>query len=122
MKGEPGIFSARYGGKNLSDDQRVDLVLRNMNGVESIQRSARFISVICGIGFFKEPLFSKGVMEGFISDTKNGINGFGYDPIFIPLGKNETTASMSKDEKNVISHRRKSIDKFLKMLNTDNII
>jgi len=122
LKGEPGIFSARYGGKNLSDDQRVDLVLRNMNGVESIQRSARFISVICGIGFFKEPLFSKGVMEGFISDTKNGINGFGYDPIFIPLGKNETTASMSKDEKNVISHRRKSIDKFLKMLNTDNII
>ena len=122
LKGEPGIFSARYGGKNLSDDQRVDLVLRNMNGAESIQRSARFISVICGIGFFKEPLFSKGVMEGFISDTKNGINGFGYDPIFIPLGKNETTASMSKDEKNVISHRRKSIDKFLKMLNTDNII
>ena len=122
LKGEPGIFSARYGGKNLSDDQRVDLVLRNMNGVESFQRSARFISVICGIGFFKEPLFSKGVMEGFISDTKNGINGFGYDPIFIPLGKNETTASMSKDEKNVISHRRKSIDKFLKMLNTDNII
>ena len=49
----------------------------------------------------KEPLFSKGVMEGFISDTKNGINGFGYDPIFIPVGKNETTASMSKDEKNV---------------------
>ena len=122
LKGEPGIFSARYGGKNLSDDQRVDLVLRNMNGVESIQRSARFISVICGIGFFKEPLFSKGVMEGFISDTKNGINGFGYDPIFIPLGKNETTASMSKDEKNVISHRRKSIDKFLKMLITDKII
>ena len=122
LKGEPGIFSARYGGKNLSDDQRVDLVLRNLNGVESIQRGARFISVICGIGFYKEPLFSEGIMEGFISDTKDGINGFGYDPIFIPVGKNETTASMSKDEKNNISHRRKSIDKFLKMLITDKII
>ena len=61
-------------------------------------------------------------MEGFISDAKDGINGFGYDPIFIPVGKNETTASMPKDEKNNISHRRKSIDKFLKMLITDKII
>ena len=122
LNGEPGIFSATYGGKNLSDDQRVDLVLRNMNGVESIQRGARFISVICGIGFYKEPLFSEGIMEGFISDAKDGINGFGYDPIFNPVGKNETTASMQKDEKNNISHRRKSIDKFLKMLITDKII
>ena len=101
LNGEPGIFSASIWWQKLRY-QRADLVFKNMNGVESIQRGARFISVICGIGFYKEPLFQ--------IDTKDGINGFGYDPIFIP---GETTASMSKDEKNNISHRRKSIDKFL---------
>lgn len=118
LKGEPGIFSARYGGKNLSDDQRVDLVLRNMNGVESIQRSARFISVICGIGFFKEPLFSKGVMEGFISDTKNGINGFGYDPIFIPLGSKITFGQMPYLKKLKLDHRYIAFKKLKKRIKT----
>ncbi|MBL06973.1 MAG: non-canonical purine NTP pyrophosphatase, RdgB/HAM1 family [Chloroflexi bacterium] len=122
LNGEPGILSARYGGKDLNDDQRVDLVLKNMNGVESKQRSARFVSIICGIGFYNYPLFSEGIMEGFISDSKEGVNGFGYDPIFMPIGVNKTTASMSKHEKNNISHRRKSIDEFLKMLITDKII
>ena len=122
LNGAPGILSARYGGKDLNDDQRVDLVLKNMNGVESKQRSARFVSIICGIGFYNYPLFSEGIMEGFISDSKEGVNGFGYDPIFMPIGVNKTTASMSKHEKNNISHRRKSIDEFLKMLITDKII
>ena len=114
LNGEPGIFSARYGGKNLSDDQRVDLVLRNMNGVESIQRGARFISVICGIGFYKEPLFSEGIMEGFISDTKDGINGFGYDPIFIPDGRKLTFGQMKYIDKLKIDHRMKAFKKIKK--------
>ena len=116
LNGEPGIFSARYGGKNLSDDQRVDLVLRNMNGVESIQRGARFISVICGIGFYKEPLFSEGIMEGFISDTKDGINGFGYDPIFIPMNKIKTFGQMKPSQKYKLDHRYHAFKKIKKFL------
>ena len=116
LNGEPGIFSARYGGKNLNDDQRVDLVLRNMKGVESIQRGARFISVICGIGFYKEPVFSEGIMEGFISDTKDGINGFGYDPIFIPDGYTQTFSQMSLEQKNKISHRSLAVEKLIQYL------
>ncbi|MBK90298.1 MAG: non-canonical purine NTP pyrophosphatase, RdgB/HAM1 family [Chloroflexi bacterium] len=122
LKGEPGIYSARYGGENLNDQDRVDLILKKLLPVPNNKRQARFISVICGVGFTSKPIYSEGLLEGFISEHKEGKNGFGYDPIFIPLGSNKTTASMSKDEKNNISHRRKSIDNFLKILITDKII
>tara|TARA_E500000331_G_scaffold104625_1_gene101408 strand:- start:2667 stop:3263 length:597 start_codon:yes stop_codon:yes gene_type:complete len=122
LDGEPGIYSARYGGDLLNDNQRVDLILEKLLKVPSNKRQARFISVICGVGFSDEPIYSEGILEGFISKKKEGNSGFGYDPIFLPNNSNKTTASMAKEEKNKISHRRKSIDKFLKILIRDKII
>ncbi len=122
LNGEPGIYSARYGGESLSDQDRVDLVLEKLSDVPDDRRQARFISVICGVGFKHEPIYSEGYIDGYIAKNKEGNNGFGYDPIFIPVGSEKTTAKMTKEEKNMISHRRKSIDKFLKMLITDKII
>jgi len=122
LDGEPGVYSARYGGTKLTDDERVDLVLKKLRNVPKIKRKAKFISVICGIGFKPEPIFCTGVLNGFISEKKEGKNGFGYDPIFLPERKKITTASMTIEQKNNISHRKKSIDKFLKVLITDKII
>ncbi|MEC7837974.1 MAG: RdgB/HAM1 family non-canonical purine NTP pyrophosphatase [Chloroflexota bacterium] len=122
LNGEPGIFSARYGGADLNDRERVDLILQKLSNVPSKKRQAKFVSVICGVGFAETPIYSEGILDGHIAEQKNGKNGFGYDPIFLPIGSDQTTASMSKEEKNKISHRRKSIDKFLKILIRDKII
>ena len=122
LNGEPGIYSARYGGKNLNDNDRVELVLKKMTKIHKEERSARFISVICGVGFGSRSLFSRGELEGFISSSKQGNNGFGYDPIFSPIGDNATLATKEIDEKNKISHRRKSIEIFLNKLIKDKIV
>ena len=122
LNGEPGIYSARYGGKNLNDNDRVELVLKKMTKIHKEERSARFISVICGVGFGSRALFSRGELEGFISSSKQGKNGFGYDPIFSPIGDNATLATKEIDEKNKISHRRKSIEIFLNKLIKDKIV
>ncbi len=122
LNGEPGIYSARYGGSGLKDQERVSLILKKLINVSHNKRQARFVSVICGVGFSKKPLYSEGILDGFIAQQKEGNNGFGYDPIFLPNGSKKTTASMLKEEKNKISHRRRAIDKFLKMLIADKII
>ena len=122
LNGEPGIYSARYGGENLNDNDRVELVLKKMTKIHKEERSARFISVICGVGFGSRSLFSRGELEGFISSSKQGKNGFGYDPIFSPIGDNATLATKEIDEKNKISHRRKSIEIFLNKLIKDKIV
>jgi len=122
LNGEPGIYSARYGGENLNDNDRVELVLKKMTKIHKEERSARFISVICGVGFGSRSLFSRGELEGFISSSKQGKNGFGYDPIFSPIGENATLATKEIDEKNKISHRRKSIEIFLNKLIKDKIV
>tara|TARA_B110000116_G_scaffold78115_1_gene67759 strand:+ start:188 stop:787 length:600 start_codon:yes stop_codon:yes gene_type:complete len=120
--GEPGIYSARYGGKELNDSQRTDLVLEKMKNYKNHNRRAQFTSVICGVGFKKEKIFSKGLLKGYILDKKQGLNGFGYDPIFCLNNENLSLACKSMEEKNQISHRRKSIDKFLKILIKDRIV
>ena len=93
-----------------------------MTKIHKEERSARFISVICGVGFGSRALFSRGELEGFISSSKQGKNGFGYDPIFSPIGDNATLATKEIDEKNKISHRRKSIEIFLNKLIKDKIV
>ena len=122
LGGEPGIYSARYGGEELNDVERTELVLEKMKGFQNPYRGAKFTSIICGVGFKKEKLFSKGVLRGYISNKKQGKNGFGYDPIFCLENEKTSLACKSIDEKNQISHRRKSIDKFLKILIKDRIV
>jgi|TARA_B110000263_G_scaffold57977_1_gene49529 XTP/dITP diphosphohydrolase len=122
LNGDPGIYSARYGGKELNDSQRTDLVLEKMKNFKNPNRIAQFTSVICGVGFKNEKIFSKGILEGYISHKKQGINGFGYDPIFCLNNEKISLACKSIDDKNKISHRRKSIDKFLKILIKDRIV
>jgi len=108
LNGRPGVYSARYAGEHCSFNDNIEKVLRELQGVPN--RKARFITVIALI-LNGEHYFFEGFIDGEILDTKRGTNGFGYDPIFKPLGYTQTFAEMSDAEKNSISHRALSTKK-----------
>lgn len=115
LGGAPGIYSARYGGEGLTDEDRVELLLKNMKDVKKENRSARFV---CAITFIdrERVIKVKGECEGEINYAPIGENGFGYDPVFYIEEYNKTTAQMSPDEKNAISHRGKALRKLSEKL------
>ncbi len=106
LGGEPGVFSARYAGPACNSADNITKLLKNLNGVQN--RNARFRTVICLILSGKEYLF-EGIVNGRIIENLVGDAGFGYDPIFVPDGYNETFAQMSMQLKNSISHRGRAI-------------
>lgn len=110
LGGEPGIFSARYGGDACeSDEARVELLLRNMQGKEN--RSARFVSCIACVFPNGDVVCARGQCEGKISNIPKGEGGFGYDPVFL-LPSGLTMAEISPEEKNKISHRADALKLF----------
>jgi XTP/dITP diphosphohydrolase len=113
LNGEPGVFSARYAGKEKIDNNNMDLLLKNLNGIEN--RNAKFVTAICLIYQGVQHMV-EGELHGKIIDTKKGSHGFGYDPIFMPDGYDITLAEMDMVEKNKISHRAKAIDKMKLLL------
>ncbi|MGZ3880164.1 MAG: RdgB/HAM1 family non-canonical purine NTP pyrophosphatase [Flavisolibacter sp.] len=111
---EPGVHSARYAGEDKSFDKNIDKLLLNLVG--SLNREARFRTVICLVLGEKEHFF-EGICEGTIITEKRGTMGFGYDPVFIPQGSGKTFAEMTINEKNQFSHRKKAMDKLVAFLN-----
>lgn len=110
----PGVNSAIYGGKEISDEKRVQKLLSELTDVDD--RRAKFVCVGCV--YFPDTfkaLITRGEVLGTIAVSPSGDAGFGYDPIFIPDGYDKTYAQMSKEEKNRISHRRLAFQR-LKML------
>jgi XTP/dITP diphosphohydrolase len=114
LNGEPGVYSAHYGGTRDSE-ANLQLVLEKLGDTNN--RSARFRTIISLILDGKEYFF-EGVAEGQIAKGESGVSGFGYDPIFIPEGFDITFAEMSSNEKNAISHRAKAMKKLIRFLNT----
>lgn len=114
LNGKPGVLSARYAGENKSADANMDLVLSEM--IHATDRSARFRTVIAAIIEGEEILF-EGIVTGKITEVKSGAKGFGYDPVFLPDGFNQTFAEMNLDQKNKISHRGKAVAKLIAWLN-----
>lgn len=113
----PGVYSARYAGPDHNSESNMKLLLKNMEGITN--RKARFRTVIALLMDGKEYLFN-GIVKGVIIDEKRGDSGFGYDPVFVPNGYNETFAQLGSDIKNNISHRAKAVLKlhdFLTKLN-----
>jgi XTP/dITP diphosphohydrolase len=102
LNGLPGVHSARFAGENKDSSANISKVLQLLDGNEN--RKARFRTVIALIYDNREYLF-EGIVTGRIIDEKRGTEGFGYDPVFIPDGKELTFAEMSLTEKNKISHR-----------------
>lgn len=113
LNGSPGVKSARYAGSAKNDDANMDLLLTNLSNIEN--RYAYFHTVI-SLWLNEKEYFFEGVLEGTIGFDKKGTNGFGYDPIFIPLSHTKTLAELTSDEKNTISHRGKAIEKLITFL------
>lgn len=106
LGGAPGVYSARYGGVELSDAGRVELLLQQLGGVEDARRTARFVCVIAvADGAAQSCQTWQGVCEGEIARQPTGDGGFGYDPIFVPRGYRQTFAELPADIKQSISHR-----------------
>jgi len=110
LGGAPGVLSARYAGNGASDAERVGKLLTELSPVKYPERTARFVSVIA-IADREGAILnvSQGVCEGRIAATPRGRNGFGYDPVFIPRGFDQTFAELPPLLKNRISHRGKAL-------------
>lgn len=113
LNGEPGIYSARYAGEECDDKKNIEKVLEKLNGVEF--RKASFVADLCFYDGNKKTNFH-GACDGTITETIHGENGFGYDPIFIPLGYLKTFAELGDKVKNSISHRSLAFAKFITFL------
>ena len=117
LNNEPGIFSARYSGKNPSDKKNINKLLKMIKN--TTDRTARFV---CSIAYFNneystEIITSYGECYGSIIDKQKGHNGFGYDPIFYVKELSKTFAELKIDQKSLISHRAKAVKNLLKQLN-----
>lgn len=108
LNGLPGVKSARFAGENKNSEANIEKVLALMGQAKN--RKARFRTVIALIIDGKEYIF-EGIVNGMILNEKRGINGFGYDPVFVPEGEKRTFAEMSLEEKNIISHRARAFEK-----------
>ena len=106
LDGAPGVHSARYATDGHDFEANNRLLLKNLEGITD--RRARFRTVISLILNGKEYLF-EGIVEGRIAEQSSGVEGFGYDPLFIPDGFEKTFAEMTADEKNEISHRGRAV-------------
>lgn len=124
LNGAPGVFSARYaGGEGHDSEANMQKLLREL--AENNNRKARFRTVIAlilkdksrGTGDERRETF-EGIVEGHIAHEKSGAEGFGYDPIFVPDGYNQSFAELGIDIKNQISHRARAVKKLAEYFNS----
>lgn len=113
LNGAPGVYSARYAGENVTYEENVQKMLKEMKGKGN--RNAQFKTVIALNLGFKQYLF-EGICKGKITNEKHGNDGFGYDPIFRPSGFKQTFAEMNLKEKGLISHRGLATEKLIEFL------
>ncbi|MDW8799080.1 XTP/dITP diphosphatase [Staphylococcus pseudoxylosus] len=114
LGGEPGIFSARYAGTEKDDNANIEKLLTNLG--DETNRAAQFVCVISMSAPGEETIQFKGTVEGEITLSQIGEQGFGYDPIFYLEDKNKTMAQLTAEEKSEVSHRGKAIEKLQQYL------
>lgn len=113
LDGEPGVYSARYAGEQKNSEDNMNLLLEKLSTEQN--RKAKFQTAICLIWDGQQHIFL-GEVEGEITMDRSGNEGFGYDPIFLPTGYDQTFAEMSLEDKNKISHRGKAVRKLVEFL------
>ncbi len=116
LHGAPGIHTARYAGEYASDAARIKKLLDALKDVADSHRTARFKCAIALAAPTGQTHVVIGVCEGRLIRSPRGLQGFGYDPIFVPVGYDKTFAELGVDVKNRISHRAKALEKLKKHL------
>ena len=116
LDGAPGIYSARYAGENASDEDNTNKLLDAIKDIPEEKRTARFFSSICLITAEGEYLYGDGVCEGKILFAPEGDGGFGYDPVFYSLDLNESFGTLSAEQKNAVSHRKRALEDLKKKI------
>lgn len=114
LNGAPGVYSARYAGDPRNDQRNTEKLLDELQGASN--RKAQFRTVITLMNAENSFQF-EGIVKGTIAKSPRGEAGFGYDPVFIPEGVQQTFAELAAYEKNKISHRANAIEKLLHFLN-----
>jgi len=116
LNGAPGIFSARYGGKTSSAEEKTQKLLNEMCNIPQKDRTAHFECAICCVFPNGDRIETIQTCYGYIAKKQLGSGGFGYDPIFLYDNTNRSFAEMSADEKDSVSHRGKALHEFRKKL------
>lgn len=118
LKGEPGVYSARYAGENASDDDNMNKLLNALKETPTADKSARFHCVLVYMQHAEDPtpIICHGVWEGSIIAEKLGDQGFGYDPVFWQEDHQLTSAQLPRELKNTLSHRGKALALLVKEL------
>lgn len=106
---EPGVYSARYLGEDTAYDIKNQAILDRLSGVPKEKRTARFVCAIAAAMPDGEVLVTRETIEGYIGEKPAGANGFGYDPIFYVEEYGCSTAELSEEQKNAVSHRGKAL-------------
>ncbi|WP_017445838.1 RdgB/HAM1 family non-canonical purine NTP pyrophosphatase [Gayadomonas joobiniege] len=120
LKGAPGIYSARYAGENASDQDNIDKLMAALSSAPADQRHARFQCVLVYLRHAEDPtpIVCHASWPGLIAEQQNGLNGFGYDPIFYLPEYQCTSAELEKSFKNQVSHRGQALKRLVAALNT----
>lgn len=116
LNGMPGVRSARWAGPACDDEDNNQLLLAQLDGVPAERRTARFVCALAMVAPTGERRVWHGTMPGRIADAPEGDNGFGYDPLFIPAGLSVTSAELTAEEKDSISHRGIAVREFVDYL------
>ena len=116
LNGEPGIYSARYLGRDTDYDYKNNYIINKLSEAQDKERSARFVCVISLVLPDGREFVERGVVEGLIGYEQRGENGFGYDPIFYLPEYGKTSAELSPYEKNKISHRGKALSAMKRLI------
>ena len=116
LHGAPGVHAAHFAGRDATYADNVAKLLRELQGVPSERRTARFRTVCVAAWPDGMEMSADGVLPGTITDAPRGTNGFGYDPVFVPKGETRTYAELSEAEKNAISHRARAVRVLARLL------
>jgi XTP/dITP diphosphohydrolase len=116
LGGAPGLHSARWAGPEASDADRTALLLQKLAGLPPSLRTARFVCAVAAAFPEGTIVEAEGVCEGVIADGPRGASGFGYDPVFLPLGCKRTLGEMTAAEKNRLSHRAQALSRLAPLL------
>lgn len=122
LNGEPGIYSARYMGEDTSYRIKNQNLMDRLSGVPDEKRTARFVCAIAAAFPDGREYVVRGTIEGRIGYDERGENGFGYDPIFYLPDRDVSTAQLSREEKNSISHRGNALKKMKELLEKEDLL